>query len=113
MGERPIPLTPRHKGSGATELLAVTNHTGDNKDGTKEASCIMREQASPAADSKKRPCKTIGRKERSWAPPYVVSPPRSPVTTPDESKWRSLPTPGSPIQCNAIVRFHNREGAKI
>lgn len=46
------------------------------------------------------------------ASPYVVSPPRSPVTTPDESKWRSLPTLGSPIQCNAIIGFHSREDAK-
>jgi hypothetical protein len=78
----------------------------------KEASCTMRGQASPAADSEQWPCKTTGRKERSWASPYVVSPPRSPVTTPDESKWRSLPTLGSPIQCNAIIGFHSREDAK-
>jgi hypothetical protein len=33
----------------------------------------------------------------------------SPVTIPDESKWRSLPTLGSPIQCNAIIGFHSRD----
>ena len=61
-----IPLThTTTKGSGTTELLTVTNHTGDEKDGKKEASCTMREQANPAADSEQWPCKTTGRKERS------------------------------------------------
>ena len=36
----------------------------------------------------------------------------SPVANPDESKRRSLPTLGSPIQCNAIIGFHSREDAK-